>query len=139
MHEEQRQQFYLQIQRKTAEHKEENIQEAILIDARCERNKNAYQYRLQLNAKANINLVVVAYMDAGKSTLTGHVLFQLGYGEKKVMHKYYEQASKSQGKASFAYAWVLDATSEDYGVTMDIAQWEFQTESRHITIRCSRT
>ena len=56
-------------------------------------------------------------------------------GKKKVMHKYYEQASsKSQGKASFAYAWVLDATSEDYGVTMDIAQREFQTESRHITL-----
>ena len=71
---------------------------------------------------------MVGQVDAGKSTLMGHV-------QKKVMHKY-EQASRSQGKASFAYAWVLDATSEDKsrGVTMDIAQKEFQTESRHITL-----
>ena len=133
LREEQRQQFYLQIQRKTAERKEENIQKAIA--ARCERNKNAYESRLKQSEKANINLVVVGHVDAGKSTLMGHVLFQLGYVQNKVMHKY-EQVSKSQGKASFAYAWVLDATSEERsrGVTMDIAQREFQTENRHITL-----
>ena len=51
-------------------------------------------------------------MDAGKSTLMGHVLYQLGYVNKRTMHKY-EQDAKKMGKASFAYAWVLDETEEE--------------------------
>lgn len=42
----------------------------------------------------------------------GHVLYQLGFVGKRAMHKY-EQESKKMGKASFAYAWVLDETEEE--------------------------
>ena len=51
-------------------------------------------------------------MDAGKSTLMGHVLYQLGCVNKRTMHKY-EQEARKLGKASFAYAWVLDETEEE--------------------------
>lgn len=51
-------------------------------------------------------------MDAGKSTLMGHLLYQLGFVSKKTMHKY-ETESRKLGKASFAYAWVLDETEEE--------------------------
>lgn len=51
-------------------------------------------------------------MDAGKSTLMGHLLYLLGNVNKRTMHKY-EQESKKAGKASFAYAWVLDETGEE--------------------------
>lgn len=51
-------------------------------------------------------------MDAGKSTLMGHLLYQLGSVNKRSMHKY-EQESKKVGKGSFAYAWVLDETEEE--------------------------
>ena len=52
------------------------------------------------------------HVDAGKSTLMGHLLYQLGSVNKKVMHKY-EQESRKLGKSSFAYAWVLDETEEE--------------------------
>lgn len=42
----------------------------------------------------------------------GHVLCQLGFVNRRTMHKY-EQESKKLGKASFAYAWVLDETEEE--------------------------
>lgn len=51
-------------------------------------------------------------MDAGKSTLMGHLLYLLGNVNKRTMHKY-EQESKKAGKASFVYAWVLDETGEE--------------------------
>ena len=52
----------------------------------------------------------------------GHVLYQLGFVNKKVMHKH-EQEAKKMGKASFAYAWVLDETEEERSViTYDIIQ-----------------
>lgn len=51
------------------------------------------------------------------------------------MHKY-EQESKKAGKASFAYAWVLDETGEERerGVTMDVGMTKFETTTKVITL-----
>lgn len=48
----------------------------------------------------------------------------------------YEQDSQKLGKASFAYAWVLDETGEERhrGITMDIAQHTFETDSKIINL-----
>lgn len=64
--------------------------------------------------KELLNLVVIGHVDAGKSTLMGHLLYLLGQVNQRVMHKY-ETESRKQGKASFAYAWVLDETEEERG------------------------
>ncbi|KAK2168907.1 hypothetical protein LSH36_13g08047 [Paralvinella palmiformis] len=87
------------------------------------------------DSKAHLNLVVIGHVDAGKSTMMGHVLYQLGFVNKKVMHKH-EQEAKKMGKASFAYAWVLDETEEERsrGVTMDVAQTRFETDSKVVTL-----
>ena len=67
----------------------------------------------------HLDLVFLAgHVDAGKSTLMGHVLVQLGCVNKKTIHKY-EQESKKIGKASFAYAWVLDETEEERYVSTE--------------------
>lgn len=46
------------------------------------------------------------------------------------------QEAKKLGKASFAFAWVLDETEEERarGVTMDIAQTRFETDSKLVTL-----
>ena len=59
-----------------------------------------------------VNLLVIGHVDAGKSTLMGHLLYQLGQVPKRAMHKF-EQESKKLGKQSFVYAWVLDETGEE--------------------------
>uniref|UniRef100_A0A673N0B6 HBS1-like protein n=1 Tax=Sinocyclocheilus rhinocerous TaxID=307959 RepID=A0A673N0B6_9TELE len=85
--------------------------------------------------KPLLNLVVIGHVDAGKSTLMGHLLYLLGNVNKRTMHKY-EQESKKAGKASFAYAWVLDETGEERnrGVTMDVGMTKFETDSKVITL-----
>ncbi|XP_062323276.1 LOW QUALITY PROTEIN: HBS1-like protein [Osmerus eperlanus] len=85
--------------------------------------------------KPLLNLVVIGHVDAGKSTLMGHLLYLLGNVNKRTMHKY-EQESKKAGKASFAYAWVLDETGEerDRGVTMDVGMTKFETASKVVTL-----
>ena len=82
-----------------------------------------------------LNLVVVGHVDSGKSTLMGHLLFRLGTVGSKAMHKY-EQESKKVGKQSFAYAWVLDETSEERerGITMDVGQSRFETPRKSVTL-----
>lgn len=82
-----------------------------------------------------INLIIIGHVDAGKSTLMGHVLYQLGQVSNKLMHRY-KQESQKIGKSSFAYAWVLDETEEERnrGVTIDIAQTKFETDAKIINL-----
>ncbi|KAF3702777.1 HBS1-like protein ERFS [Channa argus] len=100
--------------------------QAIDIKAELERRQGG---------KTLLNLVVIGHVDAGKSTLMGHLLYLLGNVNKRTMHKY-EQESKKVGKASFAYAWVLDETGEerDRGVTMDVGMTKFETNSKVVTL-----
>ncbi|KAG7160014.1 HBS1-like protein-like [Homarus americanus] len=87
------------------------------------------------SGKDLLNLVVVGHVDAGKSTLMGHLLYLQGNVGQRTMHKY-EQESKKVGKQSFMYAWVLDDTDEERsrGITVDIAQRMFESESKIITL-----
>lgn len=98
------------------------------IDVRAELEKRQ-------GGKPLLNLVVIGHVDAGKSTLMGHMLYLLGNVNKRTMHKY-EQESKKAGKASFAYAWVLDETGEERerGVTMDVGMTKFETTTKVITL-----
>ncbi|KAF8570694.1 hypothetical protein P879_03635 [Paragonimus westermani] len=104
------------------------IDRKMLLNEYLERQKNS-------NKKEVINLIVVGHVDAGKSTLMGNLLCQLGQVSSKQLAKYRWEAQKI-GKASFYYAWILDQTSEERtrGVTMDIAQTSFETKSKRIAL-----
>jgi len=56
--------------------------------------------------------VSIGHVDAGKSTLMGRVLHELGETEDRVMEGY-QRASSKMGKGSFAYAWTFDALEEE--------------------------
>ncbi|XP_054013301.1 protein HBS1 isoform X1 [Hylaeus anthracinus] len=87
------------------------------------------------DSKEQLHLVVVGHVDAGKSTLLGRLLCDLGQVPSRLIHKY-QQESKKIGKQSFAYAWVLDETGEERerGITMDIGHSKFETETKCITL-----
>ncbi|XP_037085357.1 HBS1-like protein isoform X2 [Pollicipes pollicipes] len=98
-------------------------------DAQAEYDKE------RAGGKQLINMVVIGHVDAGKSTLMGHLLCQLGCVNKKAMHKY-ETESKKMGKQSFKFAWVLDETGEERarGITMDVAHFKFETPQKTVTL-----
>jgi hypothetical protein len=64
------------------------------------------------DGKLHLNMVVIGHVDAGKSTMMGHLLFKLGCVARSTMHKF-EKESKTAGKASFKFAWVLDADDDE--------------------------
>ncbi|CAI5976833.1 unnamed protein product [Closterium sp. NIES-65] len=70
----------------------------------------------------------LGHVDAGKSTIMGHLLHKLGRVSNKEMHRVQRDAA-NQGKGSFAFAWVLDESSEERarGVTMSVAMSRFET------------
>lgn len=85
--------------------------------------------------KDHLYIVVIGHVDAGKSTLMGRLLCELGEVSQRTLHKY-EQESKKIGKQSFMYAWVLDETGEERvrGITMDVGKAQFETKSKRVTI-----
>lgn len=84
--------------------------------------------------KQYIHMVVIGHVDAGKSTLMGHMLVDLGEIPQRVMHKN-EQESRKLGKQSFMYAWVLDETGEERqrGITMDVGSTRFSTTTKIVS------
>ncbi|KAJ2821025.1 hypothetical protein GGI24_004323, partial [Coemansia furcata] len=93
------------------------------------------EYSAHQKTRETLNLVVVGHVDAGKSTLMGHVLYALGQVNERTMKRFERDAEKI-GKGSFAFAWVLDETDEERsrGVTMDIATSAFATPHRKFTL-----
>jgi elongation factor 1 alpha-like protein len=55
----------------------------------------------------DINMVIIGHVDAGKSTLMGHLLHLLGYVGHQEIRKN-EKMSVEYGKASFHFAWIMD-------------------------------
>jgi len=85
--------------------------------------------------KSRLSMVILGHVDAGKSTLMGQVLLQLGEVQKRTVQKYQKQAAEL-GKASFHLAWVMDEdeSERERGVTMDVATKFFTTPSHDFTL-----
>jgi elongation factor 1-alpha len=85
--------------------------------------------------KQHLGLVVVGHVDAGKSTTTGHLIFQLGGLKDRELAKLKEEA-EALGKGSFAFAFFTDRCKEERerGVTIQCTTKEFFTETKHFSL-----
>jgi elongation factor 1 alpha-like protein len=101
----------------------------------ADRGNTLRDYTERLEGRDLINLVVVGHVDAGKSTLMGHLLVNLKVVDDRTMHRNRTEAARL-GKESFSYAFVLDESEEERqrGVTMDIAQAQFKTKTKIVNL-----
>jgi len=85
--------------------------------------------------KTHLGLVIVGHVDAGKSTTTGRLLFELGGMTERDLDKLRKEA-KELGKDSFIFAFFMDKSKEERarGVTISCTTREFFTENYHYTI-----
>jgi peptide chain release factor subunit 3 len=77
----------------------------------------------------------MGHVDAGKSTMGGHILLLTGMVDKRTMEKY-EQEAKELGRESWYLSWALDLNQEerDKGKTTEYGRGAFFTEKRRFTI-----
>ena len=89
----------------------------------------------ETSSKDHIGIVIVGHVDSGKSTTTGHLLFELGGINSREMDKLKEEADRL-GKGSFAFAFYMDRQKEERerGVTIQCTTKEFFTPTKHYTI-----
>jgi len=85
--------------------------------------------------KEHLSIVICGHVDSGKSTTTGHLLFELGGISERDMEKLRKEADQL-GKSSFAFAFFMDRQKEERerGVTIVCTTKEFFTEKYHYTI-----
>jgi elongation factor 1-alpha len=88
-----------------------------------------------MSEKQHVSVVVCGHVDAGKSTTTGRLIFELGGIDERQMEKLRAEA-KTLGKESFAFAFYMDKSKEERarGVTIACTTKEFYTPSYHYTI-----
>jgi elongation factor 1-alpha len=87
------------------------------------------------DGKTHLSLVICGHVDAGKSTTTGRLIFELGGISERDMEKLKAEAD-ALGKGSFAFAFYMDRQKEERarGVTISCTTKEFYTDSYHYTI-----
>jgi len=85
--------------------------------------------------KQHVSIVICGHVDAGKSTTTGRLIFELGGIPEREMTKLKEEAERL-GKGSFAFAFYMDRQKEERerGVTISCTTKEFFTETKHYTV-----
>ena len=85
--------------------------------------------------KEHLGLVIVGHVDAGKSTTTGHLLFELGGMSDRDLDKLRKEA-EAPGKGSFAFAYFMDKQKDERerGLTISCTTKEFFTDKYHYSI-----
>ncbi|CAG9529968.1 unnamed protein product [Cercopithifilaria johnstoni] len=93
--------------------------------------------------KEHVNMVFIGHVDAGKSTIGGHLMYLTGMVDKRTLEKY-EREAKDKGREScrsiffyFRYlSWALDTNDEERekGKTVECGRAFFETDKKHFTI-----
>lgn len=88
-----------------------------------------------MEGKTHLSIVICGHVDAGKSTTTGRLIFELGGISEREIEKLKEEA-ENLGKSSFAFAFYMDRQKEERarGVTISCTTKEFFTNSYHYTV-----
>jgi len=86
-------------------------------------------------SKKHLSLVICGHVDSGKSTTTGHLLFELGGLAERDLDKLRTEAERL-GKGSFAFAFYMDRQKEERerGLTIACTTKEFYTDKWHFTV-----
>lgn len=67
---------------------------------------------IRFDIDGRISCPLAGHVDAGKSTLMGRLLYELGLIEER-KHMQNERESNKMGKGSFSWAWEMDGTIEE--------------------------
>ena len=90
---------------------------------------------LDESRKKHINLVFIGHVDAGKSTLCGHVLVLAGVVDQRTIEKYQKEAAE-KGRGSWYFSWVMDLADSERakGKTEEVGVARFETEAHKYTV-----
>lgn len=89
----------------------------------------------EVDPREHINLVFIGHVDAGKSTLSGNILYLTDNVDKRTIERY-EREAKERNRESWFLAFIMDTNEEERakGKTVEVGRAEFDTEKKRYTI-----
>lgn len=81
------------------------------------------------------SLVFIGHVDAGKSTICGQIVYQMGLVDDRTIQQFKEEAKK-YNRDSWWLAYIMDNSEEEKekGKTVDIGRTVFETKNKMFTI-----
>lgn len=85
--------------------------------------------------REHLNLVFIGHVDAGKSTLSGNILYLTENVDKRTIEKY-EAEAKDRNRESWFLAFIMDTNEEERakGKTVEVGRAKFETDVKRYTI-----
>jgi peptide chain release factor subunit 3 len=85
--------------------------------------------------REHLNLVFIGHVDAGKSTLSGNILYLTDNVDKRTIERY-EKEAKERNRESWFLAFIMDTNEEERakGKTVEVGKAHFETLVKRYTI-----
>jgi len=85
--------------------------------------------------REHFNLVFIGHVDAGKSTLSGNILYLTDNVDKRTIERY-EREAKERNRESWFLAFIMDTNEEERakGKTVEVGRAHFETDAKRYTI-----
>lgn len=85
--------------------------------------------------REHLTLVFIGHVDAGKSTLSGNILYLTDNVDKRTIERY-EKEAKERNRESWFLAFIMDTNEEERtkGITVEVGKAHFETEAKRYTI-----
>lgn len=85
--------------------------------------------------REHLNLVFIGHVDAGKSTLSGSILYITGNVDKRTIERY-EREAKELNRESWFLAFIMDTNEEERakGKTVEVGRAHFESDVKRFTI-----
>lgn len=85
--------------------------------------------------REHLTLVFIGHVDAGKSTLSGNILYLTDNVDKRTIERY-EKEAKERNRESWFLAFIMDTNEEERakGKTVEVGKAHFHTDAKRYTI-----
>ncbi|EAN79578.1 eukaryotic release factor 3, putative [Trypanosoma equiperdum] len=111
--------------------------EELREQVRCEIAKQREQNKKEFvrDPRPHFNIVFCGHVDAGKSTISGHLLMEKGLVDQREMEKLRREAEVHH-REGWEYAYVMDVSEDERtkGITRETGAAYVETEKRRITV-----
>jgi len=90
---------------------------------------------VELDPREHMNIVFIGHVDAGKSTLSGSILYIMGMVDSRTIERY-EREAKTRNRESWFLAFIMDTSEEERakGKTVEVGRAHFETPVNRYTI-----
>jgi peptide chain release factor subunit 3 len=100
-----------------------------------EAGSNAPEVLVEGDPREHLNLVFIGHVDAGKSTLSGSILYLMGKVDARTIERF-EREAKQRNRESWFLAFIMDTSEEERakGKTVEVGRAHFETDVNRYTI-----